>query len=117
LAHHPEFYDFSVRFDLDRKGLSEPGVVRATSGNAYAFIFIGRSGAPFPSGLEVYAVVDALEPSDGDVLDRDLWSVLQWMIGASALPGQSRTLTAPDGGIACRRLHQADVIAQHHPCA
>ena len=53
LAHYPEFRDFFVRmFDLDRKGLSEPGFARAPSGNAYAFIFIGRSGAPFPSGLE-----------------------------------------------------------------
>ena len=82
LAHYPEFRDFFVRtFDLDRKGLSEPGFVRAPSGNPYAFIFIGRSGAPFPSGLEIYAVVDALEPIGGDVLDRDLWSILRWMIG------------------------------------
>jgi hypothetical protein len=29
LAHYPEFRDFFVRaFDLDRKGLSEPGFVR-----------------------------------------------------------------------------------------
>ena len=75
LAHYPEFRDFFVRtFDLDRKGLSEPGFVHAPSGVAYALIFIGRSGAPFPSGLEIYAVVDALEPIDGDLLDRDLWS-------------------------------------------
>jgi hypothetical protein len=48
LAHYPEFRDFFVRtFDLDRKGLSEPGFVRAPSGNAYALIFIGRSGLPF----------------------------------------------------------------------
>jgi hypothetical protein len=87
LAHYPEFRDFFVRmFDLDRKGLSEPGFARAPLGNAYAFIFIGRSGAPFPSGLEIYAVVDALEPIDGDVLDRDLWSILRWMIGGVGAP-------------------------------
>jgi hypothetical protein len=87
LAHYPEFRDFFVRtFDLDRKGLSEPGFVRAPSGNAYALIFIGRSGAPFPSGLELYAVVDALEPIDGDVLDRDLWSILRWVIGGVGAP-------------------------------
>ena len=87
LAHYPEFRDFFVRtFDLDRKGLSEPGFVRAPSGNAYALIFIGRSGAPFPSGLEIYAVVDALEPIDGDVLDRDLWSILRWVIGGVGIP-------------------------------
>jgi len=87
LAHYREFRDFFVRvFDLDRKGLSEPGFARGPSGNAYAFIFIGRSGAPFPSGLELYAVVDALEPIDGDVLDRDLWSILRWMIGGVGAP-------------------------------
>jgi hypothetical protein len=87
LAHYSEFRDFFVRtFDLDRKGLSEPGFVRAPSGNPYAFIFIGRSGAPFPSGLEIYAVVDALEPIEGDVLDRDLWSILRWMIAGVGAP-------------------------------
>jgi hypothetical protein len=55
VAHYPEFRDFFVRtFDLDRKGLAEPGFVRAPSGIIYAFIFIGRSGVPFPSGLEIY---------------------------------------------------------------
>lgn len=87
LAHYPEFRDFFVQtFDLDRKGLSEPGCVRAQSGNTYALIFIGRSGSPFPSGLEIYAVVDALEPIDGDVLDRDLWSILRWMIDGIGAP-------------------------------
>jgi hypothetical protein len=87
LAHYPEFRDFFVRtFDLDRKGLGEPGFVHAPSGGAYALIFIGRSGAPFPSGLEIYAVVDALEPIDGDLLDRDLWSILRWMIGGVGAP-------------------------------
>jgi hypothetical protein len=87
LAHYSEFRDFFVRtFDLDRKGLSEPGFVRAPSGNPYAFIFIGRSGAPFPSGLEIHAVVDALEPIGGDVLDRDLWSILGWVIGGVGAP-------------------------------
>jgi hypothetical protein len=87
VAHYPEFRDFFVRtFDLDRKGLAEPGFVRAPSGIIYAFIFIGRSGAAFPSGLEIYAIVDALEPIDGDVLDRDLWSILRWMIGGVGAP-------------------------------
>ena len=87
LAHYSEFRDFFVRtFDLARKGLSEPGFVRAPSGHTYAFIFIGRSGDPFPSGLEIYAVVDALEPIDGDLLDRDLWSILRWMIGGVGAP-------------------------------
>jgi hypothetical protein len=81
VGHYPEFRAFFTRtFDLDRKGLSEPGFVRAPSGLPYALIFIGRSGEPFPSGVEISAVVDALEPIDGEMLDRDLWAVLRWMI-------------------------------------
>jgi hypothetical protein len=87
LAHYPEFRDFFVRtFELDCKGLSEPGFVRAPSGVAYALVFIGRSGEPFPSGLEIHAVVDALEPLDGTILDRDLWSILRWVIGGVGAP-------------------------------
>jgi hypothetical protein len=81
VGHYPEFRAFFARaFDLDRKGLSEPGFVRAPSGLPYALVFIGRSGEPFPSGVEISAVVDALEPIDSEMLDRDLWAVLRWMI-------------------------------------
>ena len=81
VGHYPEFRSFFARtFDLDRRGLTEPGFIRALSGRPYALIFIGRSGEPFPSGLEISAVVDALEPIEGDVLDRDLWAILRWMI-------------------------------------
>src|SRR5271163_4134539 len=63
VGHYPEFRDYFARvFDLDRVGLAEPGFVQAPSGLAYALVFIGRSGEPFPSGVEVYAIVDALEP-------------------------------------------------------
>ena len=87
VAHYPEFRDFFVRtFDLDRKRLAEPGFVRAPSGTAYAFVFIGRSGEPFPSGVEIHAIVDALEPLDGTILDRDLWLILRWMIGGVGAP-------------------------------
>jgi hypothetical protein len=81
IGHYPEFRAFFVRtFDLDRVGLMRPGYVQAPSGTVYALIFIGRSGEPFPSGVEIHAVVPALEPIDEAVADRDLWSILQWMI-------------------------------------
>ena len=87
VAHYPEFRDFFVRtFDLDRKGLAEPGFVRAPSGTTYALVFIGRSGEPFPSGVEIHAIVDALEPLEGTVLDRDLWSILRWMVCGVGAP-------------------------------
>src|ERR1700691_6290749 len=80
IGHYAEFRAFFVRtFDLDRAGLSEPGFVRAPSGLAYALVFIGRSGERFPSGVELYAVVAALEPIDDNVLDTDLWAILAWM--------------------------------------
>jgi len=73
LGHYPEFRVFFVRtFDLDRVGLSEPGFVQAPSGLAYALVFIGRSGEPFPAGIEVYAIVPALEPLGDSWLD-DRW--------------------------------------------
>ena len=81
LGHYAEFRDFFVRsFALDRVGLTQPGYVQVPSGNVYALIFLGRSGEPFPSGLEIHAVVPALEPLDEAAVDRDLWSILRWMI-------------------------------------
>jgi hypothetical protein len=81
LGHYPEFREFFVRrFDLDRVGLARPGHVQGRSGTIYALIFIGRSGEPFPSGVEIHAVVPALEPFDETVVDRDLWSIMHWMI-------------------------------------
>ena len=81
LGHYAEFRDFFVRsFDLDRVGLARPGYLRAPSGTAYALIFIGRSGEAFPSGVEIHAVVPALEPLDEAQVDRDLWAILQWIV-------------------------------------
>lgn len=48
VGHYSEFRDFFVRtFELDQKGLSEPGYIRAPSGLVYALVFIGRSGELF----------------------------------------------------------------------
>jgi hypothetical protein len=81
LGHYPEFRAFFVRtFDLDRVGLAQPGHVQTPSGTVYALIFIGRSGEAFPSGVEIHAVIPALEPIDDGVVDRDLWSIMRWMI-------------------------------------
>lgn len=82
VGHYPEFRAFFARtFDLDRIGLSTPGYVRAPSGLVYSLVFIGRSGQPFPAGLEIYAVIDALEPMDEESVDADLWAILQWTVG------------------------------------
>lgn len=81
IGHYVEFRDFFVRvFELDRIGLERPGYVTAPSGSVYALVFIGRSGEPFPSGIEIYAIVPALEPLDDMAVDRDLWAILCWMM-------------------------------------
>lgn len=81
LGHYPEFRGFFVRaFDLDHVGLSHPGYIRAPSGTAYAVIFVGRSGEAFPSGMEIHAVIPALQVLDEAVVDRDLWAILRWMV-------------------------------------
>src|SRR5260370_42648181 len=81
VGHLPEFGRFSAaRFDLARQGLGEPGYVAAPSGGCYVLVFIGRSGEAFPASVEIYALVDALEPLDEGAVDRDLWAILRWMI-------------------------------------
>ncbi len=81
IGHYAEFRAFFARtFDLQRVGLREPGYVLAPSGLAYVFVFVGRSGEPFPAGLEIHALVAALEPMDDAAVDRDLWAILRWMI-------------------------------------
>ena len=87
VGHYPEFRAYFARvFDLDRVGLAEPGFVQAPSDLTYALVFIGRSGEPFPSGVEVYAVIDALEPIDDAAVDSDLWAILEWMIAGVGAP-------------------------------
>jgi hypothetical protein len=81
IGHYPEFRRFFAdTFELDRRGLSEPGYVAAPSGTCYALVFIGRSGEPFPAGVEIHALVPALGPIDEALVDRDLWAILTWMI-------------------------------------
>jgi hypothetical protein len=81
IGHYPEFRRFFAdTFELDRRGLSEPGYVAAPSGTCYVLVFVGRSGEPFPAGVEIHALVPALEPIDEALVDRDLWAILTWMI-------------------------------------
>jgi hypothetical protein len=82
IGHYPKFRTFFANiFDLDRIGLREPGYLAATSGTEYMLVFVGRSGEPFPAGVEIYVLIPALEPLDEGLVDRDLWEILRWMIG------------------------------------
>lgn len=81
IGHYPEFRRFfAATFDLDRNGLQQPGYLMAPSGICYALVFIGRSGEPFPAGVEIHALIAALEPLDDNAVERDLWAILTWMI-------------------------------------
>jgi hypothetical protein len=106
VGHYPEFREFFVRqFSLGTNGLSRPGYVRAPSGMDYALVFIGRSEEPFPDGVEIYALPDALEPLDDPKVDADLWALLGWMI--EGVGGEWRV----DDLDATGRLYQLSVAA------
>ena len=87
VGHYDEFRAFFVRtFDLYQIGLSEPGYLRAPSGMEYVVIFLGRSGEPFPAGVELFALPEALEPLNDASVDRDLWAIMGWMIDGVGPP-------------------------------
>jgi hypothetical protein len=95
VGHYPEFRRFFVeRFKLDNIGLERPGYVKAPSGQMYTFVFVARSGEPFPDGLEIYAVVDALEPLDEQTVDEDLWAIIRWIVGGVGGPWNAADLDA-----------------------
>ncbi|MBK1662392.1 hypothetical protein CKO45_29870 [Paracraurococcus ruber] len=95
VGHYPEFRAALVRaFDLDRVGLAAPGYLRAPSGQVHALVFLGRSGEPFPSGVEIQAVVPALEPLDEEATDRDLWAILRWLVAETGGPWRVEELDA-----------------------
>lgn len=95
VGHYLEFREFFDRtFDLSRIGLTRPGYVAAPSGQIYELVFLGRSGEAFPSGVEINAIVDALEPLDDALVDRDLWAILRWMIAGVGSPWTVEDLDA-----------------------
>jgi hypothetical protein len=95
VGHYPEFRAFFERtFDLPQVGLSRPGYVSAPSGHAYELVFLGRSGEPFPSGVEINAITAALETLDEALIDRDLWAILRWMIAGVGAPWTVEDLDA-----------------------
>lgn len=95
VGHYPEFRTYFTRiFDLERIGLSQPGYLKAPSGMIYEFVFLGRSGEPFPAGLDIFALPDALEPLDDDAVDKDTWAILCWMMDGVGAPWTRADLEA-----------------------
>ena len=58
---------------------------------------LGRSGEPFPDGIEIYALPYALEILDDTNVDTELWALLRWIM--SATNGASSTWTQLGGSI------------------
>ena len=86
IGHYPEFAEFLVEtFDLADMQLDAPGLLDV-DGRVYELVFIGRSGRPFPAGVEIAALVLGLEPLDTDQTDRDLWAILEWLIAGVGEP-------------------------------
>ena len=79
LDHYPEFGAFLAGFF----GLADdpfgPAPVVGVDGRAYELVFVGRSGRPFPCGVEVSALVEGLEPLDEERADDDLYRLLAWL--------------------------------------
>lgn len=81
LGHYPEFREFLAdAFGLADDPMAAPGLL-SVGDRAYELVFIGRSGRPFPAGVEIHALVPGLEPLDEQVADRDLWAILEWLVG------------------------------------
>ena len=86
VGHYPEFADFLVAtFDLMDKQLEAPGLLDV-DGRVYELIFIGRSGRPFPAGVEIAALAPGLEPLDTSQTDQDLWAILEWLVAGVGKP-------------------------------
>jgi hypothetical protein len=86
VGHYPEFAAFLVAtFELQTKQLDTPGLLDV-DGRVYELIFIGRSGRPFPCGVEIAALVPGLELLDTNAADEDLWAILEWLIAGVGEP-------------------------------
>jgi 2-haloacid dehalogenase len=84
VGHYPEFREFLTgafgfsAFDLSGTP-GEPGLLDV-DGRLYEVVFVGRSGRPFPDGVEINALVPGVEPLDETAADLDLWAILQWLV-------------------------------------
>lgn len=86
LGHYDEFRRFlAATFGLDADPFGPPGVL-TVDGRAYELVFTGRSGRPFPAGVEVHALVEGLEPLDVEQADRDLFELAAWLVDGVGAP-------------------------------
>jgi hypothetical protein len=65
-----------------------------STGGTYELVFLGRSAEPFPSGIEINAIVSALEPIDEERVDHEIWAILRWVIEGVGPPWTVQDLDA-----------------------
>jgi hypothetical protein len=93
LGHYPEFRSFlAATFTLDQDPFKPPGLVRVAD-RLYELSLVGRSGRPFPAGVEIGALVPGLEPLDDTAADVDLWALLHWLVDGVGGDWNSPALT------------------------
>ncbi len=86
LDHYPEYARFlAVAFGLDADPFGPAGLLEV-DGRPYELTFLGRSGRPFPCGVELAALVPGLEPLDEATADADLWAILEWLTTGVGAP-------------------------------
>lgn len=86
IDHYPEFAAFlSDTFELADKPFEAPGLL-SVEGRVYELVFLGRSGRPFPAGVEISGLVPGLELLDCAQADRDLWAILEWLVAGVGEP-------------------------------
>ena len=92
IGHYPEFASFlAASFDLAANPFGPPGLLQV-DGRFYEMVFTGRSGRPFPDGVELSALVPGLEPLDVQQAERDLWVILQWLVAGAGEPWSTEAL-------------------------
>lgn len=80
LGHYPEFRTFlATTFALDDDPLGPPRLL-GVGDRLYQLTFVGRSGLPFPAGVQIGALLPGLEPLDETAADLDLWAILNWLV-------------------------------------
>jgi hypothetical protein len=107
LGHYPEFATFLTEtFELHAEPFRPPAIV-AVDDRHYDLTFTGRSGRPFPAGLDVSALVPGLEPLNEEQADRDLFELAGWLAQGAGPPWSAAGVehTAAIFKLAPRRQH------------
>jgi len=84
LDHYDEFRQFfRNKLNLRPEDIDggENNFFQADSGRIYETIFLGKTGRPYPMGVEICLLVHDIDPlPQEEEIDKDLWEFLEWLI-------------------------------------